>query len=47
MENIHLALHTIIYLMIFLIPGIIFRRFLFINSFTHELRKGTLFEKSL
>ena len=41
----NIALNTIVYLMIFLFPGIIFRKFLFIREYSKEFDKGNLFER--
>lgn len=41
----NIALNTIVYLMIFLFPGVIFRKFLFIREYSKEFDKGNLFER--
>ncbi len=41
----NLALNTIVYLMIFIFPGILFRKFLFIREYSKEFDKGNLFER--
>lgn len=43
--NFNIALSTIFYVMIFIFPGIIFRKFYFRGSFTSQFSKGNLFER--
>ncbi|CAI9429246.1 hypothetical protein MSHRCOH1_03460 [Candidatus Ornithobacterium hominis] len=43
----HLALNTILYIMIFLFPGILFRKFRFIRHDFKQFDKGNLFERFL
>lgn len=41
----NIALNTIVYLMIFIFPGILFRKFLFIREYSMEFDRGNLFER--
>lgn len=41
----NIALNTIVYLMVFIFPGILFRKFLFIREYSKEFDKGNLFER--
>lgn len=43
--NFNIALSTIFYVMIFIFPGIIFRKFYFRGNFTSQFSKGNLFER--
>lgn len=43
--NFNIVLSTIFYVMIFIFPGIIFRKFYFRGSFTSQFSKGNLFER--
>lgn len=47
METFNFPLNTLIYTLIFFIPGILFRRFFYSNSFTPEFQKGNLFERTI
>lgn len=40
-----IALNTIVYAMIFIFPGILFRKFLFVREHSMEFEKGHLFER--
>lgn len=41
----NLALNTIVYIMVFVIPGILYRKFLFIKHDTKQFDSGNLFER--
>lgn len=41
----NIALNTIVYIMIFIFPGIIFRKFYYIREYSKEFDKGNLFER--
>ncbi|MGP1500308.1 MAG: hypothetical protein ACTTJM_00785 [Bergeyella cardium] len=43
--NLNIALSTIFYIMIFIFPGIIFRKFYFRGNFTRQFSQGNLFER--
>lgn len=43
----NIALNTIVYLMVFIFPGIIFRKFYYIREYSKEFDKGNLFERSV
>lgn len=43
--NINIALSTVFYIMVFVFPGIIFRKFYFRGNFTSQFSKGNLFER--
>lgn len=45
--GINIALNTIIYVMLFLFPGILFRKFLFIREHSKQFNAGNLFERFL
>lgn len=45
--EINIALNTIIYIMIFIFPGIIFRKFYYTREYSKEFDKGNLFERTL
>lgn len=46
MESLNIAFNTLIYALIFFIPGILFKRFYYSYSFTPEFQKGNLFERT-
>ena len=41
----NIALNTIVYITIFIFPGIIFRKFYYIREYSKEFDKGNLFER--
>lgn len=41
----NIALNTIVYLMVFIFPGMIFRKFYYIREYSKEFDKGNLFER--
>ena len=41
----NLALNTIMYIMVFIVPGFLFRRFFYSNQFSNEFFFGNLFER--
>ncbi|MDO4763530.1 MAG: hypothetical protein Q4A00_04020 [Flavobacteriaceae bacterium] len=41
----NIALNTVVYIMIFIFPGIIFRKFYYIKEYSKEFDKGNLFER--
>ena len=43
--NINIALSTVFYIMVFIFPGIIFRKFYFCGSFTRQFSQGNIFER--
>ena len=43
----NIALNTIVYLVVFIFPGIIFRKFYYIREYSKEFDKGNLFERSV
>lgn len=43
----NIALNTIVYLMVFIFPGMIFRKFYYIREYSKEFDKGNLFERSV
>lgn len=43
--NINIALSTVFYIMIFIFPGIIFRKFYFRGNFTRQFSQGNIFER--
>ncbi|MDY3521317.1 hypothetical protein PG614_02390 [Riemerella anatipestifer] len=45
--EINIALNTVVYVMIFMFPGIIFRKFYFTREYSKEFDKGNLFERTL
>jgi len=45
--NLNIALNTIIYIMVFLFPGVLFRRFYFSSKHKNQFNHGNLFERFL
>ncbi|MHA3047894.1 hypothetical protein JSO59_011145 [Riemerella anatipestifer] len=45
--EINIALNTVVYVMIFMFPGIIFRKFYYTREYSKEFDKGNLFERTL
>lgn len=45
--NINIALNTIIYIMVFLFPGVLFRKFYFLDKHKNQFHQGNLFERFL
>ena len=43
--NINIALSTVFYIMLFIFPGIIFRKFYFRGNFTRQFSQGNIFER--
>ena len=43
--EINLALNTIIYIMIFIVPGILFRNYFYSREYSKEFYFGNLFEE--
>lgn len=45
--GVNLALSTIVYLMVFVFPGMLFRKFFFIRAYSKQFDKGNLFERTV
>ncbi|MCJ8498607.1 hypothetical protein MVI27_10080 [Chryseobacterium salipaludis] len=47
MGDLNIALNTILYVMIFIFPGFLFRKFLFRKEYSKEFERGNLFERTV
>lgn len=47
MGELNIALNTIVYILIFIFPGLLFRKFLFIRAHSKQFNQGNLFERFL